>query len=155
MKALPVAIVTGLVLAFAVVSPASGQRTSAAPRTLADSLTQLEIRSWDAWKARDSSFYRSFLSDDHVELGWSGRSTKGEVLATVATPRCVVKSFSTDDMRVTQFDANTALLTYHGAQSTTCGGKPIPSPVWVSSLYVRRGGRWVNAVYQQTPVIQP
>ena len=128
------------------------QQTTGTPRTLADSLKQLEIKSWDAWKARDSSFYRTFLSDDHVELGWSGRSTKAEVLATVATPRCVVKSYSTDDFKFTQFDATSALLTYHAAQSTTCGGKPVPSPVWVSSLYVRRGGRWVNASYQQTPV---
>ena len=144
-------IVVTLASALAV-RPVSAQRSPAPPRTLADSLTQLEVRSWDAWKARDSSFYRTFLSDDHVELGWSGRSTKAEVLATVATPRCVVKSYRVDDVRVTQFDANTAVLTYHASQDTMCSGKPIPSPVWVSSLYVRRGGHWVNAVYQQTPV---
>jgi hypothetical protein len=55
-------------------------------------------------------------------------------------------------VKAARFDTNTVLLTYHAAQSTTCSGTPIPSPVWVSSLYVRRGGRWVNAAYQQTPV---
>ena len=138
---------------FPVATHVAAQQTRELPRTLADTLTQLEIKSWDAWKARDSSFYRTFLSDDHVELGWSGRSSKAEVLATVATPRCVVKSYSTDDFKFTQFNANSALLTYHAAQTTLCGGKPIPSPVWVSSLYVRRGNRWLNAAYQQTPVI--
>ena len=136
--------------AFAVRAEA---QTRAQPRTLADSLIQLEIKSWDAWKARDSAFYRTFLSDDHVEVGWSGRSTKAEVLATVATRRCVVQSYKADDFKFTQFDPSSAMLTYHAAQTTLCGGKPIPSPVWVSSLYVRHGGRWLNAAYQQTPVI--
>lgn len=144
-------VLCAILLLCAGASAASSQPTRGTARTVADTLMQLEIRSWDAWKARDSSFYRTFLSDDHVELGWSGRSTKAEVLATVATPRCVVKSYSTDDMRVTRFDSNTAVITYHAAQSTVCGGKPVPSPVWVSSMYVRRGGRWQNAVYQQTP----
>lgn len=151
MHSFRVAIVA-LVASTLPASRLSAQQPPATPRTLVDTLEQLERRSWDAWKARDSSFYRTFLSDDHVELGWSGRSTKAEVLATVATPRCVVKSYSVDDVKLARFDANTALLTYHAAQSTTCSGKPIPSPVWVSSLYVRRGGRWVNAAYQQTPV---
>jgi hypothetical protein len=49
------------------------------------------------------------------------------------------------------FDANAALLTYHAAQDTTCGGKVVPSPVWASSLYIKRGDKWFNAAYQQTP----
>ena len=64
---------------FPVATHVAAQQTRELPRTLADTLTQLEIKSWDAWKARDSSFYRTFLSDDHVELGWSGRSSKAEV----------------------------------------------------------------------------
>ena len=103
-------------------------------------------------KARDSAFFRTFLSDDHVELGVSGRSNKARVVETVGTPRCVVTSYTVDNLQVTRFDANTALVTYHATQATTCNGKPVPSPAWVSSLYIRRGGRWVNAVYQQTPV---
>jgi hypothetical protein len=52
---------------------------------------------------------------------------------------------------LTVFDANTALLNYWAEQDTTCNGNAVPSPAWVSSLYVRRGERWVNALYQQTP----
>lgn len=110
------------------------------------------MRSWAAWKARDSAFFRTFLSDDHVELGVSGRSNKTRVVESVGSPRCVVTSYSVDELQVTRFDANTAVVTYHATQATMCNGKPVPSPAWVSSLYVRRGGRWVNAVYQQTPV---
>jgi hypothetical protein len=27
---------------------------------------------------------------------------------------------------------------------------PLPHPAWVSSLYVLRGGHWLNALFQET-----
>jgi hypothetical protein len=120
------------------------------PQTLQETLVALEKQSWEAWKARDSAFYRRFLSDDHVELGFGGSGNKAEVIATVGTPRCVVSSYEVGDFKLSAFSKETALLTYHASQATVCSGKPVPSPVWVSSLYVHRNGRWVNAAYQQT-----
>jgi len=116
---------------------------------LKESLVKLEKQSWEAWQKRDGKFYQEFLSDDHVEVGPGGTSSKAEVVAFVGSPACVVRSWSVDGFELTVFDANTALLTYHAQQDTTCRG-PVPSPAWVSSLYVRRGGRWLNALYQQT-----
>ena len=113
-------------------------------------LSDLELRSWQAWKSRDASYFEGFLSDDHVEVGFGGVADKATVLATVRSPGCVVKSFSVTDLRVHRLSADTALLTYHAAQDTVCGSVAVPSPVWVASLYVRRGGRWLNAVYQQS-----
>ena len=118
--------------------------------SLLDALTVLEKRSWEAWKNRDSAFYRDFLTDDHVEVGFSGTSDKSDVVATVGTPRCVVKSYSVDGFAARRLDEGVALLTYHADQDATCSGHQVPHPVWVSSTYVRRGGRWLNIVYQQT-----
>jgi len=80
-----------------------------------------------------------------------GTATKAQVVALVASPVCVVKSYSIDRLALTMFDANTALLIYHVAQDTTCKGVAVPSPVWATSLYIRRGDRWLNVLYQQTP----
>jgi hypothetical protein len=115
-----------------------------------ESLINLERQSWEAWKTRNAEFFKDFLSDDHVEVGFYGLANKDQVLATVATPACKVESYSIDQFNVTMLDANTALLTYHAAQETTCNGKTVPSPVWVSSLYKKRGDRWLNVFYQQT-----
>jgi hypothetical protein len=117
---------------------------------LKETLVKLEQQSWEAWQKRDGKFFQDFLSDDHVEMGFGGRANKATVVAGVASPICVVKTYAVDQFELTAFDANTALLTYHAAQDTACGGNPVPSPVWVSSLYIRRGGRWHNAFYQQT-----
>src|SRR6266581_2815236 len=85
------------------------------------------------------------------EVGVGGTTTKAQVVALVASPVCAVKSYSIDRLALTTFDANTALLIYHAAQDTTCKGIAVPSPVWATSLYIRRDGRWFNVLYQQTP----
>ena len=122
----------------------------AAKGSLQETLTNLEKQSWEAWKNRDGKFFQNFLSDDHVELGFGGPSDKKSVVGFVGSPACVVKSYAVDHFSLTQLTPDTALLIYHAAQDTLCGGSPAPSPVWVSSLYVKRGGQWLNALYQQT-----
>ena len=117
---------------------------------LKETLVNMEKKSWIAWKDRDGKFFQEFLSDDHVELGFGGPTDKATVVKFVASPVCVVNSYTVDRFQLTVLDANTALLVYHAAQDTTCGGNKVPSPVWVSSLYIKRGDRWWNAAYQQT-----
>lgn len=119
---------------------------------LLDSLVALERQSWEAWQKRDGGFFQYFLADDHVEVGASGRSSKATVVAGVKSPVCVVKGYAIDQFELTIFEAGTALLTYHAAQDTWCGNTALPSPAWASSLYIRRAGRWENALYQQTPI---
>ena len=140
------ALVTGI-LALSVSETRSAAQE---PGGLKDVLMARERQSWEAWKGRDGKFFQDFLSEDHVEVGFNGRTSKASVVAGVGSPACVVKSYAVDRFELTSFDANTALLTYHAEQDTTCGGRPVPSPVWVSSLYVRRDGKWLNAAYQQT-----
>ena len=117
---------------------------------LKQTLIDLEKQSWEAWKKRDGKFFQDFLSDDHVEVGFNGTATKPQIVAFVGSPICTVKSYSVDKFQLTIFDARTALLTYHAAQDTTCNGAAVPSPVWVSSLFIKRGNRWLNSFYQQT-----
>jgi hypothetical protein len=135
-------------LAFSSLLPAQSAQTDKG--ALKESLVQLEKQSWEAWKNHDGKFFEGFLSDDHVEVGFGGPTNKATVVSGVASTACNVKSYTVDHFEVAMLDTNTALLTYHAAQDTTCGGKPVPSPVWVSSLYVKRGDRWWNVLYQQT-----
>jgi hypothetical protein len=153
-----VAVMFSVVILWAVWQGRSSTATaqSAQPTNEADfkavkeRLVNREKQSWEAWKNRDGKFFQEFLSDDHVEVGVGGISTKAEIVAFVASPACIAKSYSVDAFELTMFDANTALLTYRAAQDTTCNGATAPSPVWTSSLYIRREDRWFNAFYQQT-----
>lgn len=123
---------------------------SSNPSALKDAIVSLEKESWVAWKNRDGAYFAKFLSGDHVELGQQGPSGKAEVVAFVGNKACVVSSYSLDKFNLTQITADTALLTYFATQDTQCNGHPVPSPAWASSLYVKRNGKWLNVLYQQT-----
>jgi hypothetical protein len=131
-------------------APVASAATDAAIDSLEVALTAVERQSWVAWQTHDGKFFQNFLSDDHVEVGTNGIASKADVVAYVGSGACVVTTYSVDHFRATRFDENTALLTYRAEQQTMCGTEKVPSPTWVSSLFVRRNGKWVNALYQHT-----
>jgi Domain of unknown function (DUF4440) len=135
---------------------ASAPEASPGPRsgTLEDTLIALEKKSWEAWKNRDGKFFDEFLSDDHLEVGFGGIANKAAVVNMVGSPVCTVKSYSVDKFKCTLLDSNVAVLNYYATQDTVCYGKPVPSPVWVTSLFVKRGERWVNVLYQHSEAMQ-
>ena len=122
------------------------------PVALKAELVQRETDSWVAWQAHDGRFFEQFLSDDHVEIQSGGRATKASVVAGVASPICSVKDYKISNFELTVFGPATALLTYRAEQDTICGTAKVPTPVWASSLFVKRDGRWVNALYVHTPI---
>lgn len=133
-------------MAAAVLTSLMSCAAAAADANDEDTLIALEKQSWIGWQSHDGGFYEGFLSDNHVEMGFGGPSDKAEVVAGVKQG-CTVASYSVDHFKVTQFSSDAALVTYHAAQDTKCGGVQVPSPVWVSSLYVKRemGERGLSA----------
>jgi hypothetical protein len=125
-------------------------REPAQARASLDALVAIERRSWDAWKGHDGTFFAETLADDHLDVGFGGPVDKSAVVAGVRSPACTVRSFAVDRFRIVDVDVDTALLVYRAEQDTTCGTFRVPSPTWVSSLYVRRDGRWQNLLFQQT-----
>jgi hypothetical protein len=113
-------------------------------------LIDLETRSWVAWKGHDGKYFDGFLSDDHVEVGFGGPIGKTSVVAGVSGPSCTVESYELGAMQFTRIAEDSAVLVYRAEQDTKCGGQPVPSPVWATSVYVRRDGKWLNFLYQHT-----
>ena len=139
----------GVAQVTATTSPASTKNP------LEETLIDLEKRSWVAWQSRDGKFFDGFLSNDHIEVGLGGLASKAEVVKMVGSPICTVKSYSVDKFKCTQIDTNVAVLNYYAAQDTVCNGQPVPSPVWVSSVFAKRGDRWVNVLYQHSEAMKP
>jgi hypothetical protein len=141
------------ILLSAALLTACATASSAQQEPVEQTLIALERQSWVAWQQHDGAYFERFLADDHVEVHGTGvlRDPHG-VAAHVASPACVVRSYSLDQFQFTQFDADTALLTYRAAQDTDCGAFHVPSPVWVTSLYELRDGEWRNALYIHTPI---
>ena len=82
-----------------------------------------------------------------------GVSNKAQVVKTTGTD-CEVKSFSLDNYKFVTLDKDSVLMTYTAMQDGVCGGKTIPPKVRASVVYIRRGGKWLEALYMETPTAQ-
>jgi len=142
-----------IIAATLALAPALARAASAEDAKLEAELTAMEKASWVAWQGHDGAFFERFLSGDHVEMQGNGPSGKAPVVAGVKAG-CTVKSYSVDRFSLTRFGPDTALLTYRAEQDTTCGTAKVPSPVWATSLFVRRDGRWQNALYVHSPAVK-
>jgi hypothetical protein len=129
---------------------------AAAPSTTERALVDLETQSWAAWQKMDAGFWDRFLSDDHIEIsGYAGAVGKKAVIDGIRGKVCHVASYKVDHFTFRQLGRDTAVLVYRAEQDTTCGAIKVPSPVWATSVYQLRGGRWQNVVYEHTPVLMP
>jgi hypothetical protein len=119
-----------------------------------EALVSLEKQSWVAWKNRDGKFFEGFLSDDHIEIHPNGPAGKRVVVDSVTSTACRVESYALGAMTFTRIAADVAVLVYRAEQNTLCGDRAVPSPVWTTSLFARRGGQWLNVLYQHTAAIK-
>ncbi len=143
-----------MAIAIAASSAAFGQMKSKASNNSVDAqLIALEKQSWEEWKNKNGTFFQTLLTDEAVNVGVGGLSNKSQIVKST-TSDCEIKSFSVDNFKVVMLDKDAALLTYTAMQDGVCGGRTIPAKVFASSVYVKRGGKWLNAFYQETPPAQ-
>src|SRR3954453_19023089 len=108
-RALPLALlVSGLIIVLSI----AAEHDSVDQAALKEELVKLEKQSWEAWKNRDGKFFQNFLSDDHVEVGFSGISEKRDTVGFVAIPVCTVKSYQLHNFEMKLLNQNPALVTY-------------------------------------------
>jgi hypothetical protein len=147
-------LLLGIAVAIGSASTVSAEQGAAPAASTGDVnfVRELEMKSWVAWKAQDAAFFEQSLSEDHVEIHGNGMTGRAAVVSGVRSGICVVQSYSLGAMSAAVIAPDVVLVTYRAEQETRCGSAKVPSPVSVASLYVERSGRWLNVLYQQTPV---
>ena len=159
-KYLPFAIVLLLALASisfgqeaakakATPSPTPKPHPAMSKAQLQKHLAATEKKLWEAWKNKDTKPFKSWISADGVIVGENGVQGKSDILKFVGESDCTVKSYELSDFKVTMLNSGAALLTYKGTADGTCGGTAVP-PVWASTIYVNRGGKWLAFSHQET-----
>jgi hypothetical protein len=61
-----------------------------------------------------------------------------------------MESWDITEPKVIWSDANNAVLTYKWVGKGTFQGQPIPSPVWASTVWTKRSGKWAAVFHQET-----
>lgn len=117
----------------------------------------LERRVWDALVTGDADADRELLADDFVGVyptGFAGRDEHSGQLAAGPT----VARYTIDAATLIPVGDDAALLAYRAtyrrtpATDETMPDETMPEEtMYVSSLWCRRAGRWVNTFSQDTP----
>jgi uncharacterized protein (TIGR02246 family) len=137
--------IVGLLLGLAVVS-------SSMAADLKDELVAVEKASWKAYQDHDGKAYGDTLTDESVVITASGDVLAGKqkIVADASSTSCTLKSFDLADIKFRQLSPDSAILSYNLTQDFTCEGKKMPAKALATSVYVRHGGKWLCANYQET-----
>ena len=142
-----------MMIAIAASSVALGQTTMSKDSKVEAQIIALEKAGWEAWKNKDNSWTRDNVTEEFLLVNSDGVSNKTQVVKSTATD-CEVKSYSLDNFKFVTLDKDSVLMTYTAMQDGVCSGKTIPANVRASVVYVKHGGKWLEALYMETPTVK-
>jgi Domain of unknown function (DUF4440) len=135
-------------------SNAATAETVPAPPTK-DALVTLERSAYEAWKSKDAKFWDTFLSDNFVGYGPSGKLDKASATKGYTGAPCEIASYALSDEQMRPLGKDAALLTHKLTVDGTCGGQKVPTVSWTASVYVRDGDKWRGVFHAEAPVVDP
>lgn len=106
----------------------------------------------EAFTKRDAEAIRRLTAEEHVAITsyYGGRQTTAEQLKTL--PDLQVTEYAVGEVTVNLLTADVALVTFPLNQNGKFKQIPLARKNYVSSVWVRRNGKWLEASYQETPL---
>ncbi len=119
--------------------------------TTEKALETKEQAGWQGWKDHTSKPIEAMTPEQVINIA-DGTVVKGrdQVLHQMASSGCDVNSYSLSDYSFLWLDKDTVLMTYTATQDATCSGKKQAGKVIATSLWQRKGGKWVSPFHQET-----
>lgn len=140
-------------IAIVATTNAFGQKKMSKNAIVEAQLIALEKAGWEAWKNKDAAWFQANTTEECLLINSEGISDKTQVIKSTSTD-CEVNRFSLDNFKFVMLNENTALLVYTAMQDAVCNEKKIPSSIRASVAYVKRGGKWLESFYMETPMSQ-
>lgn len=117
-------------------------------------IVALEKRAFEAWRNKDKRFFEENMSGDGQYIDQNGVGGKAQYVRAIIDNDCKINAYELDSTKITMLGRDAALLTYKYTYDIICGGKPETGLLWSSTVYVKRGGRWLIAFHQEIPAAQ-
>lgn len=114
-------------------------------------LLRLEHAGWTALSdGTGGDFYGTVMTDDAVMVLADGSVLDRAAVVASLDDAPAWSAYEITDERLIEMGPGAAAFVYRGRAFRASGGPPFDA--LMSSVYVREGGRWRLALYQQTPV---
>lgn len=116
-------------------------------------IQKLETSLWQGWKNHDTRPFEELITNNFINVVSVPQRGKASNVKEIASNNCKVNSFSLSGFVYEWLDRNSVIVTYTGTQDATCGGKKVPGKVNATSVWVKRGNKWVAAFHQESPAM--
>jgi hypothetical protein len=140
-------------------APTTPAKAAAAPQSAASpdsglkDMFEAKIRmEWEALKNKDNKAYGNLLADDYqgVEVDGRGERTKLQALNELADGN--VFNYTIWGLKLIPLGPDAAFVIYESTMQFPSKSQVRYSRVYISELWVRRGGEWKELHYQETHV---
>jgi len=118
-------------------------------------IISLERKSWEFVRRRDMEGLATLLSEGYRDVGEFGIWDKKRSVQSIAEPGFELSNFSLNNFRMMRLAPTVVLLTYEAVESGSSNGKPLPSQLFISSVWEKQKGKWLNVLYHDTPAAVP
>ena len=117
-----------------------------------ESLIAKEKETWEAFKRKDAAALKSLLAEDAYEIDDEGElSTKAHQISSLAD--LTITEYMMEDIKVVPINKDAAIVRYKVMAKGSYKGKEFdPNWSFASAVWVNRGGKWQNLLYQETPI---
>jgi hypothetical protein len=107
----------------------------------------------DALMKKDKATFASLVAADGGSIDGNGFMKTSEMIA--ALDQLVIKSYKISDEKVSWVDPNTAIVAYKWTGSGSFAGQPFPSAVYASTVWTKKGDKWVAVFHQESEAAKP
>jgi hypothetical protein len=102
----------------------------------------------DALKAGNLELFGNLTADDAVFVDAHGAASKADVLKNVAGFK--LAEYSMEDVKFVSISSKSGLITYKISEKGVSHGKEFSVQSWISSIWTKRGGKWMCQFSQET-----
>jgi hypothetical protein len=102
----------------------------------------------DALMKKDKAAFSALVAADGWSVDGNGLMKNSEMAG--ALDQLVIKSYKISEEKVSWVDASTAILAYKWTGSGTFAGQPFPGSVYASTVWTKKGDKWVAVFHQET-----
>ena len=128
--------------------PAFDQAPASGLSALDKALITNENKVADALMKKDKAAFTALVDPK----GWAADATGITKVSDFLTglDKLDIKSYKISDEKVSWVDANTAIVAYKWTGSGSFAGQPFPGTVYASTVWTKRGDKWVAVFHQET-----
>lgn len=107
---------------------------------------------WEALKNKDKKAYGELLDDEYQGVEVDGRGERNKIQAINEVPETNVYNYTFFGLKVIPVGTDAAFVIYEVTMQFPPKAQIRYSRVYISELWVKRGGQWKELHYQETHV---